>query len=90
MLFRIAQKPSTVTELAEPFDMSVAAVSKHLMVLERARLITKTKEGRNFRCRLNPGPFKDVAALVRHFEIFWETQLDSLDNYFKNKKRLKR
>lgn len=85
MLFQIAKKESTVTELAEPFDMSVAAVSKHLMVLERARLITKTKEGRSFRCKLNAAPFKDVMALLNHFEIFWSTKLDALETYFKNK-----
>jgi DNA-binding transcriptional ArsR family regulator len=89
MLFRIATATATVTELAAPFDMSVAAVSKHLMVLERAGLIIKKKEGRHFRCQLNPAPFKDVADVVRHFEAFWAARLDALETYFtdKNEKR---
>lgn len=85
MLFQIAQRESTVTELAEPFDMSVAAVSKHLMVLEHAGLITKTREGRTFRCRLNAQPFQDVAEIIRFFETYWSTRLDALETYFKNK-----
>jgi DNA-binding transcriptional ArsR family regulator len=85
MLFQIARKEATVTELAGPHDMTVAAVSKHLMVLEEARLITKTREGRTFLCRINPQPFKDVVEILNHFESFWATKLDSLQTYFKNK-----
>lgn len=86
MLFQIARKESTVTELAEPFDMTVAAVSKHLIVLERAGLISKTREGRTLTCRLNPQPFKDVMEVIRFFEDFWATRLDALESYFVNKK----
>jgi DNA-binding transcriptional ArsR family regulator len=85
ILFQIGKKESTVTELAEPHDMTIAAVSKHLMVLERAGLIVKTKEGRSFRCRLNPAPFKDVNETLELLGAFWADRLDSLETYFKNK-----
>ncbi len=85
ILFQIGKKESTITELAEPHDMTIAAVSKHLIVLERAGLIIKSKEGRSFRCRLNPAPFKDVAEILEHLGAFWSDRLDTLETYFKNK-----
>jgi DNA-binding transcriptional ArsR family regulator len=89
ILFQIAQKESTVSELAEPFNMSLAAVSKHLQVLEKARLVKKIKEGRDVRCQLNAEPLRDAAKLIQAFEAFWGQQLDSLERYFieENEKR---
>ena len=85
ILFQIARKASTVTELAAPHDMTIAAVSKHLMVLERAGLVVKKKEGRSYRCGLNPAPFKEVADVLETLVAYWSDQLDALETYFKNK-----
>jgi DNA-binding transcriptional ArsR family regulator len=70
-----------VTELAEPFDMSLPAVSKHLKVLERAGLIARGREAQWRPCRLEAGPLKDVASWVEHYRHFWEQSFDRLDEY---------
>ncbi len=84
LLKQVGRKPCTVTELAEPFDMSLAAVSKHLKVLESARLIIKKKDGRTYWCHLNYQPMEAIANLIREYEQFWESQLDSLKHYLDN------
>ena len=70
-----------MTSLAEPFDMSLPAVSKHLRVLEKAGLLTQEKDGRVRRCRMDAGPMKEASDWVGRYRIFWEEQLDSLADY---------
>ena len=81
ILARLALGELSVTELAEPFDMSMPAVSKHLRVLERAGLIARRKEAQWRRCRLDAAPLKDVAAWAERYRQIWEQRLDRLDQY---------
>jgi DNA-binding transcriptional ArsR family regulator len=84
ILDRLARRGETsVTDLAEPFDMSLPAVSKHLKVLERARLITRGRSAQWRPCRLEAKPLRDVAAFVEHYRRFWEESFDRLDEYLK-------
>lgn len=83
ILARLASGEATVGELAEPFAMSLPAVSKHLKVLERAGLIARGREAQWRPCRLQPEPLKDVADWVEHYRRFWEESLDRLDEYLK-------
>jgi DNA-binding transcriptional ArsR family regulator len=83
ILSRLAGGPATVGELAEPFQMTQQAVSKHLAYLERARLVQKRREGRSHVCSLRPAPFKEVSDLVEHYRIFWEQALGRLDAYLR-------
>jgi DNA-binding transcriptional ArsR family regulator len=78
MLRQLAQKESSVTELAEPHAMSLAAVSKHLKVLESAQFIERTKDGRISRCRANLAPLSEISALLEDLGSFWRVRLDSL------------
>ena len=70
-------------ELAEPFDMTLPAVSKHLKVLEKAGLITRGREAQWRPCKLAPAPLAEVAAWVDHYRKFWEQSLDRLDDYLR-------
>ena len=81
ILRRVAQHEHTVTELAEPFNMSLAAVSKHIKVLEGAALLRQTREGRIRRCQFNPAPLKDASELIAYLERFWEARLASLEQF---------
>lgn len=81
ILARLALGETSVTELAEPFAMSLPAVSKHLKVLERAGLITRGRDAQWRPCRLEAGPLKDVAGWLEHYRRFWEESLDRLDLY---------
>lgn len=81
ILAQLAQGEATVTELAEPFEMSLPAVSKHLKVLERAQLITRSRDAQWRPCRLNPEPLKDLADWLEHYRQFWEQSFDLLDEY---------
>ena len=81
ILAQLAQGEATVTELAEPFEMSLPAVSKHLKVLERAQLITRSRDAQWRPCRLNPEPLKDLANWLEHYRQFWEHSFDRLDEY---------
>ena len=83
ILARLAWGEATVTELAEPFAMSLPAVSKHLKVLQRAGLIARGREAQWRPCRLQPEPLKDIADWVEHYRRFWEESLDRLDDYLK-------
>lgn len=90
ILARLASGEASVTELADPFEMSMTAVSKHLKVLERAGLITRGKEAQWRPCRLEASPLKEVADWVAHYRRFWEKSLDRLDDYLRvMKKRAK-
>src|ERR1700729_3458422 len=81
ILARLATGETSVTELAEPFEMSMPAISKHLKVLERAGLIARGREAQWRPCRLEAGPLKDVAGWVEHYRRFWEESFDRLDDY---------
>ena len=71
----------SVTELAEPFDMSLPAVSKHLKVLERAGLITRGRRAQWRPCQLDPAPLKDAADWLEHYRRFWDESFDRLGEY---------
>lgn len=77
----LANGERTVTELAEPFRISLPAVSKHLRVLEKAGLLTQEKDGRIHRCHITARPLKDVSEWIGHYRGFWERSFDRLDKY---------
>src|SRR6478672_5471427 len=80
ILRRIAKEESTVSELAEPFDMSLEAVSKHVQILERARLLRRTGSGRVRRCKLGPAPLRDAAKVLSELAGLWNRRLDALES----------
>ena len=84
ILARLLSGECSVTELADPFDMSLPAVSKHLRVLERAGLITRRREAQWRHCRVDAGPLKDVADWTEHYRHLWEARLDRLDTYLQH------
>ena len=84
ILERLSFGDSTVTSLAEPFDVSLPAISKQLRVLERAGLLTQEKDGRIRRCRLEALPMKEAVEWIAQYQRFWEDKLDSLANYLEN------
>jgi len=81
ILARLVSGECSVTEIAEPFDMSMPAVSKHLRVLERAGLIARGREAQWRPCRLEAGPLKEVAEWAERYRHIWEHRLDRLDAY---------
>lgn len=81
ILARLAAGPAPVSELAEPFDMSLPAVSKHLKVLERAGLIARSRERQRRPARLEAAPLKEVADWTERYRRFWEESYDRLDEY---------
>ncbi len=81
MLERLARGPAQVTELALPFAMSLPAVSRHLKVLEQARLVTRSVDGRIHRCSLAPEPLLEIGRWVDEQRSFWEGSLKSLARY---------
>jgi DNA-binding transcriptional ArsR family regulator len=87
ILARLASGECSVTELAEPFDMSMPAVSKHLAVLERAGLIARRREAQMRPCRIEAGPLKEVAEWAERYRHLWEERLDRLDSYLQELKK---
>ena len=81
ILARLASGQCSVTELAEPFEMSLPAVSKHLRVLERAGLIARGREAQWRPCRLKAAPLKDVADWAERYRSLWEQRFDRLETY---------
>lgn len=81
ILARLSLGQTSVSELAEPFAMSLPAVSKHLKVLERAGLITRGREAQWRPCRIVPAALRDVDDWLEHYRRFWEASLDRLDDY---------
>jgi DNA-binding transcriptional ArsR family regulator len=81
ILARLAAGEASVSELAEPFDMSLPAISKHLKVLERVGLIARSREAQRRPCRLEAARLKDVAEWVERYRRFWEESLDRLEAY---------
>jgi DNA-binding transcriptional ArsR family regulator len=81
ILARLALGETSVTELAEPFEMSMPAVSKHLRVLENAGLITRGREAQWRPCKLNAEPLQQAASWLEEYRQFWEQSFDRLDEY---------
>jgi DNA-binding transcriptional ArsR family regulator len=81
ILARLSEGEASVTELAEPFAMSLPAVSKHLKVLERAGLITRTRHAQWRPCQLRPEPLRDVSSWLEQYRRLWEERFDRLDEY---------
>jgi DNA-binding transcriptional ArsR family regulator len=87
ILARLASGEAAVTELAEPFAMSLPAVSKHLKVLERAGLIARSRDAQWRRCHLDPAPLKEAAEWIAHYKKFWEESFDRLEEYLHELKK---
>jgi DNA-binding transcriptional ArsR family regulator len=81
ILAHLMSGDATVSELAEPFEMSMAAISRHLKVLEDAGLITRARAAQWRPCRIKAAPLKDVAEWVENYRMAWEQTLDRLHNY---------
>ena len=85
ILTRLSKGQARVTELAEPFGMSLPAVSKHLRILEKAELIKRQVDGRVHRFTVNPAPLRSAISWAEKQQHFWEQQLLGLDKYLKKK-----
>ncbi|HYM33673.1 MAG TPA: metalloregulator ArsR/SmtB family transcription factor [Candidatus Cybelea sp.] len=81
ILLRLASGETSVSELAQPFAMSLPAVSKHLAVLENAGLVVRMRDGRVRRCRMEAGPIREGEAWIVKLRRFWEGQFDALERY---------
>lgn len=81
ILRRIARERVSISELADPFDMTLEAVSQHVRILERARLLKRTRDGRVHWCRLDPAPLKDAGVVLAKLGGFWGMQLNSLERW---------
>jgi DNA-binding transcriptional ArsR family regulator len=84
MLRSLAARERTISELAAPFDMSLAAASKHVKALERAGLVRRTVQGRTHYCRLDPKPLAGAADWLRYYERFWNERLDALEELLRH------
>ena len=87
ILARLTLGETSVSELAEPFDMSLPAISKHLKVLERAGLIARGREAQRRPCRLEAAPLREVSDWVAAYRQFWEQRLDRLEAYLRTAQR---
>jgi DNA-binding transcriptional ArsR family regulator len=87
ILDRLTRGPSRVTDLAEPFDMSLAAVSKHVQLLERAGLVRRARRGREHTLTLDARPLRHVVKWTSRYEQFWNERLDRLEAFFAKKGR---
>ncbi len=81
ILARLSKGEATVGQLAEPYDMSLAAVSKHLKVLEGAGLISRSKEAQWRHCKLEAAPMREVSEFIEFYRRFWDESLDRLEDY---------
>ncbi|TWT46691.1 ArsR/SmtB family transcription factor [Botrimarina hoheduenensis] len=81
ILGRLAEGEATVSQLAEPFDVTLPAITKHLKVLERAGLVERSKRAQWRPCRLKAAPLRDAAGWIADYRRFWEASLDRLDAY---------
>jgi len=83
---RLARGPARISDVAEPFSMSLTGVCKHVRVLERAQLVRRTRRGRENTIALSPAPLRDVARWVLRYEKFWSEHLDRLEKFFATQK----
>ena len=90
ILARLTTSDATVTELAEPFAMSLAGVSKHLKVLESAGLISRGRESQWRPCHLEPAPLRDASAWLEGYRRFWDRSLDQLADHLNTVQRKRR
>jgi DNA-binding transcriptional ArsR family regulator len=90
ILARLASGQLSVTELAEPFEISLPAVSKHLKVLQRAGLVTRGRQAQWRPCQLDARPLKDAADWVEHYRRFWTETFDRLNDYLRKLKSKER
>jgi DNA-binding transcriptional ArsR family regulator len=89
ILERLTRGPTRVTDVAAPFDMSLNAVSKHIKVLEAARLVRRTREGREHTLELDPKPLREVVRWASDIERFWSERLDRIEQFFTEKRKRK-
>jgi DNA-binding transcriptional ArsR family regulator len=82
---RLARGPARITDVARPFAMSLAAVSKHVKVLEHAGLVRRTRQGREHTLELEAAPLREVAGWAGRYEPYWTERLDQLEAYFKHR-----
>ena len=87
ILDRLTRGPARVTDVAEPFAMSLAAVSKHVKVLEQAGLVKRTRNGREHTLELEAAPLREVRQWVSQYEQYWTERLDRLEAYFNQRKK---
>lgn len=83
IIARLAEGEATVNELAEPFNMSLPAISKHIKVLERAGLIVQGQKAQYRPCTIDAGPLKDVSSWTEQYRHIWENRFDQMDAYIK-------
>ncbi len=83
ILAQLASGDACVKELAKPFKLSGPAITKHLKVLERAGLISRSRQAQRRPCRMEPEPLRDAASWMEHHRVLWEDRLDRLDAYLK-------
>jgi DNA-binding transcriptional ArsR family regulator len=86
MLRTLSRGAQTVSELAEPYEMTLAAASKHVKVLERAGLVRRNVQGRTHVCRLEPQPLAGAYRWLQFYDRFWNERLDALDSLFRTRK----
>jgi DNA-binding transcriptional ArsR family regulator len=79
---RLARGPARISDIAQPFSMSLTGFCKHVRVLERAGLVRRTRRGRNNTLQLSPQPLRDVAQWLLRYEQFWNSRLDRLEQFF--------
>lgn len=87
ILSQLSRGEATVNDLAEPFDISLPAISRHLKVLEAAGLISRGREKQWRPCRLEAAPLKDLDGWMQQYRRFWETSFDRMDNYIEKLKQ---
>jgi DNA-binding transcriptional ArsR family regulator len=87
---RLARGPARISDVAEPFSMSLTGFCKHVRVLERAGLVRRTRHGRDNTLKLVPEPLRDVAKWILKYEQFWNTRLDRLEEFFMKHKEKSR
>ena len=83
---RLARGPARISDVAAPFAMSLAAVSKHIKVLEKAGLVRRTRQGREHTLELDAAPLREIASWAARYEQFWTERLDRLEAYFANRR----
>jgi DNA-binding transcriptional ArsR family regulator len=90
ILARLAEREMTISEIAEPYDMTFYAVSKHVRVLERAGLIERDVRGREHYCRLEPEPLREAGDWIDNYRVFWEQRLQALERHIVKRRKRKR
>ena len=85
ILRRLTHRPATINEIARPFPVSLNAVSKHVMVLERAGLLHREIKGREHHCWIEPRPLREADEWLEHYRQFWEQRMDALEAYVARK-----